>query len=142
MARVPERKFDPTRKLFVRKYFISNGHRYAPGMEFDWQRLSIAQRRVVQMFEAGKLTHKDGDAEPQEEPKEKALNDLADAGQYWEADDKAFEDQGVLAVASVDHLDEIDDMKELRAIADAEGAPYKVSKVDQRQAIREKRAEQ
>jgi uncharacterized protein YjhX (UPF0386 family) len=39
-----------------------------------------------------------------------------------------------------DDLDAIDDMKELRAIADAEGAPYKVSKKDQRQAIRDNRA--
>lgn len=35
----------------------------------------------------------------------------------------------------------IDDMKEIRAIADEIDALYKVSKVDQRQAIRYKRAE-
>jgi len=53
------------------------------------------------------------------------LDDLADASQYW---DKSSEDY---------NLEEIDDMKELRRIADTLGAPYKVSKADQRKAIRD-----
>jgi hypothetical protein len=46
-----------------------------------------------------------------------------------------------IAATPADNLDLIEDMKELRAIAAAEGAPYKVSKADQRQAIRDNRKE-
>lgn len=44
-----------------------------------------------------------------------------------------------VVITESDNLDEIDDMKELRRIADEIGAPYKVSKADQRQAIRDHR---
>jgi hypothetical protein len=38
-----------------------------------------------------------------------------------------------------DDLDQIDSMKDLRQLADEIGAPYKLSKAEQRQAIREAR---
>ena len=112
MARIPERKFDPARPVFARKYFMANGRRYAPGAPLDWRSASISQRRVAQMFDAGKLIHND---------KPEVTVESLD---YY-----------------TDDLDAIDDMKELRRIADSEGAPYKVSKADQRQAIREHRKE-
>ena len=145
MARIPERKFDPSRPVVARKYFTANGRKYVPGAPLDWRSASISQRRVAQMFDAGKLKH-DDEVTPERiseevtpERKDKALDDLAAAGQYWDADDKGFEDQNNLATASSDDLEVIDDMKELRRIADSEGAPYKVSKADQRQAIRDHR---
>jgi hypothetical protein len=130
MTRIPERKFDPAQPVFARKYFIANGHRYEPGMRFPWASTGVSQRRAMQMFEAGKLTH-NGNlvAEPAPEPVdvivEDKLTELAEMGQEWDAE--------------ADDLDAIDDMKELRAIADSIGAPYKVSKADQRQAIRDHR---
>lgn len=141
MARIPERKFDPAQPVFARKYFIANGRKYVPGMAFPWRKDAIAQRRVAQMFDAGKLTHNDNmmvkvTPEPvgftvedkyspeviNEEYNPEAIPN--EAWEYWS-----------------DDLDNIEDMKELRAIADSIGAPYKVSKVDQRQAIRDHRKE-
>jgi hypothetical protein len=134
MTRIPERKFDPALPVFARKFFIANGHRYEPGMRFPWASTGVSQRRAMQMFEAGKLTHDDKMAvEPAPEPVEviveDKLDELAEMGQEWDAE----------PVSEPDDLDAIDDMKELRAIADSIGAPYKVSKADQRQAIRDHR---
>ena len=124
MARLIERKFDPARPTYARKYFTAAGRKFVPNDLFDWQKLAVSQRRAMQMFDAGKLTHKD--KEPA--PKDKALQDFVEAGQYWDADE-----------AASDELDAIDDLKELRRIADEIGAPYKVSKADQRKAIRDNR---
>jgi len=122
MTRIPERKFDPAQPVFARKYFIANGHRYEPGMRFPWASTGVSQRRAMQMFEAGKLTHDDKIAgEPTPESVEVIVED------------------NPIEVVEIDDLDAIDDMKELRAIADSIGAPYKVSKADQRQAIRDHR---
>ena len=122
MARLIEQKFDPSRPVVARKYFIANGRKYAPGAELDWRKLGIAQRRVLQMFEAGKLCH-DTSARKTEEvaPESNPLENF----DYYEAQKPDTD------------LDAIDDMKELRRIADEVGAPYKVSKKDQREAIRE-----
>ena len=144
MARIPERKFDPSKPIYARKAFTANGNKIAGGHQFDWKKLAVAQRRVLQMFEAGYLYHADSKpvnvtvedkttVKPTPEPVDVTFKDkieeLADMGQEWDAEPVG------------DDLDAIDDMKELRAIADAEGAPYKVSKKDQRQAIRDNRAD-
>jgi hypothetical protein len=144
MARIPERKFDPSKPVYARKAFTANGNKIAGGQKFDWKKLAVAQRRVLQMFEAGYLYHADSKpvnvtvedkttVKPTPEPVDVTFKDkieeLADMGQEWDAEPVG------------DDLDAIDDMKELRAIADTEGAPYKVSKKDQRQAIRDNRAD-
>jgi N-acetyl-anhydromuramyl-L-alanine amidase AmpD len=134
MARLVQREFDPARPVCARKYFTAAGRKYVPGDAFDWRKLAVSQRRVLQMFDAGKLMHK------VEEDK-------------WNATDADFEDNDIQAyieaeISKLDgyepevineeyDLDAIDDMKELRRIADEIGAPYKVSKADQRQAIRD-----
>jgi len=146
MARIPERKFDPAQPVIARKYFTANGRKYSPGMDFPWRKDAISQRRVMQMFDAGKITH-EGKMMVESAPKEPEVivedkitperineevtperidEELPDPGDHWHYVDE-------------DDLDAIDDMKELRIIADAEGAPYKVSKADQRQAIRDNR---
>lgn len=117
MARIPERKFDPSRPVFARKFFIANGRKFTPGAELDWRKLGVAQRRVQQMFEAGKLGHEGVALEPKVDVEQPEL----------------------FSGEVVDELDAIDDMKELRRIADEIGAPYKVSKKDQREAIRDYR---
>jgi hypothetical protein len=125
MARLISREFDPTRPTYARRKFIANGRRYASGDLFDWRRVSLTERKAKQMFDSGHLGHQDNAPAPApvvETPVIlKAINEPADT--------------------PVDDLDAIDDMKELRLIADAEGAPYKVSKTDQRQAIRDNRKE-
>jgi len=127
MARLIERKFDPAQSVIARKYFTANGRKYAPGALFDWRKDAISQRRVAQMFDAGKLIHNDKFTPERIKPEvtpERIDNPLESLDYY---------------TAETDDLDAIDDMKELRAIADLEGAPYKVSKADQRQAIRDHR---
>ena len=130
MARLIERKFDSGRPVYARKYFISNGRRFKPGDLFDWRRNALTERRAMLLFNAGNLTHdpigKAQEATPEPTPAPTI--------------EQEFEDQEALSVAAGDDLDAIDDMKELRRIADEIGAPYKVSKVDQRQVIREARA--
>lgn len=139
MARILERKFDPALDVFARKYFTANGHRFQPGDKFDWRKMSVSQRRVMQMFESGKIANtpsakKKVSTEPKYTPK--AIKE-----EYTlERKDTALESLDYYD-SSVDDLDAIEDMKELRAIADEIGAGYKVSKVDQRQAIRDKRTE-
>ena len=133
MARIPERKFDPARPVFARKYFTANGRKYVPGTPLDWRSASISQRRVAQMFDAGKLIHNDKmdvieRVNAPEVTVEDKIEELPDPGDHWH-------------YVVEDDLDAIEDMKELRAIADEIGAPYKVSKVDQRQAIRDYRKE-
>jgi len=128
MARIPERKFDPAQPVIARKYFTANGRKYAPGALFDWRKDAISQRRVAQMFDAGKLKHDDITPErikPEITPER--IDNPLESLDYYDAE--------------TDDLDTIDDMKELRRIADSEGAPYKVSKADQRQAIRDNRKE-
>lgn len=121
MARIPERKFDPARPVVARKYFIASGRKYVPGDVFDWRGAMVTPRRAQQMFDAGKLMHTT--VEPVEDNPLESLN-------YYEAEIPKFDD-----------LEDIDDMKELRRIADEIGAPYKVSKADQREAIRAHRKE-
>lgn len=116
--------FNPSKPVLVRRPFIGSGRHYSPGEVFDWKRLSVDQRRVRLLFESGKLMHEapmevrspTGPASTPQAP-------VADAPQLPVPDD----------------LEAIDDIKELRRIADEIGAPYKVSKADQRQAIREAR---
>ena len=130
MARLIERKFEPARPAVARKHFIANGRKFSPGMDLDWRKMGIAQRRVMQMFDAGKLAHTVEDKiEVKSEPKPVEItveDNPLESLDYYDA---------------TDDLDAIDDMKELRRIADEIGAPYKVSKADQRQAIRDHRGE-
>jgi hypothetical protein len=129
MPRLVSREFDQARPTYARRTFISNGRRYKSGDLFDWRRIALSVRKAKQLFDSGHLGHLNDDkpVEPVVEVKPAEIE---------------VEDNEILAaVVDGDELDEIDDMKELRVIADAEGAPYKVSKADQRQAIRDNRKE-
>ena len=145
MARLISRPFDPTKPVYARRFFVAAGRHYEPGTLFDWQRLSVAQRRVFLLYEAGKLTHEAGTEAPKAEtpkpapapkPVEHEVQDediLAEAvGDTGEAM------QPVEEPGPVDELDDLN-MKELRAIAEEEGAPYRTSRDAQRTAIREHR---
>jgi hypothetical protein len=140
MARLISRPFDPTKPVYARRFFVAAGRHYEPGTLFDWQRLSVAQRRVFLLYEAGKLTHEAGTEAPKAEaipePKPAVVlepsQEPAPDGEMFEA---VVEPE---APAPADDLEDLN-MKELRAIAEAEGAPYRTSRDAQRQAIREHR---
>jgi hypothetical protein len=138
MARIPSRVFDATRPVYVRRFFVANGRHYEPGDLFDWTRMAVAQRRVAQLFDAGKLMHTgDAPAAP--------MSSVADTTPAPVQTDEPtiqqeVEDEDILATAApaADGLDDLN-MKELRDIAEAEGAPFRVSREAQREAIREHR---
>lgn len=148
MARLISRPFDPTKPVYARRFFVAAGRHYEPGTLFDWQRLSVAQRRVFLLYEAGKLTHETStDAPKAEKPK------AAPAPAPKPVEQEVQDDDILAAViepaseptpepepeaAAADELDSMN-MKELRAIAEAEGAPYRTSRAAQREAIREHR---
>lgn len=125
--RLVERNFDPKLAVVARRSFNASGRHYGPGDTFDWRHLAVDQRRVRQMFDSGFLRHFEEEVDVPS-PAPVAPKPVIEP---------VFEP--VVADEQGDELDAIDDMKELRAIADAEGAPYKVSKADQREAIRENR---
>lgn len=128
MARRFERTpFDPNRPVFARKPFTSGGRKLLPGDRLDWKRLSISQRRIRQMYDGGYLIHKD--EEPQPAPEPAPLLD----------DPKPVTSETSEAPEPEDELDAIESMAELREIAKTEGAEFKVSKVQQREAIRANR---
>ena len=143
MARIPSNEFNPAVPVLVRRFFVAAGRHWNPGDVFTWQRLAVAQRRVKQLFDAGKLMHpaQGGTvAAPAqtplmgEKPSEQTVqteieNDeiLANAADTAAADDEI-----------VDDLTDLN-MKELRAIALEIDAPSRVNRKAQREAIRERR---
>lgn len=135
MARLVFREFDASKPTYARRKFVANGRRFAPNDLFDWRKMAVSPRRAKQMFDAGWIKHDtENDKKAPEpvviEPEVIVEDKLPDPGDHWHYVDEPKYD-----------LDAIDDMKELRRIADEIGAPYKVSKVDQRQAIREAQAD-
>ena len=112
--RLVERTFDPKKPLVARRDFVAAGRTFSPGDAFDWKRMAVAQRRVSQMFEANLVGHPDDavaeveDTTPPPAPPKEVLT----------ADVNA-----------------VDSLAELQAIARAEGAPIKTTKVAQRDAI-------
>jgi hypothetical protein len=145
MARIVERVFDPSKPLIVRRFFAGAGRHWNPGDEFPWRRLAIDTRRVRLMFEAGKLMHPVGYAAPVVEvgavgavltPPPSIAQEMQDEDIYHTSATSTPLDDAV--VLSDDGLDDLG-MKDLRAIAEAEGAPTRVSRADQREAIREHR---
>ena len=138
MARLISRPFDPTQPVYARRFFVAAGRHYNPGDHFDWQRLSVAHRRVFLLYEAGKLTHEAGTEAPKAETPKPA------PAPEPKTIEQEVQDEDILAAViepEAAPADELEDMtmKELRAIAEEEGAPYRTSRELQRQAIREYR---
>lgn len=144
MARLISREFSPASPVYVRRFFVAAGRHWNPGDLFNWQQLSVAQRRVKQLYDAGKLMHHtDVDvptppATPAPTIETEVQDDtiLADAATPL-ADEPA--PPTPLADEPEDDLVGLN-MTELRAIAEREGAPSRVSRAAQREAIREHRA--
>lgn len=142
MARLIDRSFDPNRPVKVRRFFVAAGRHWRPGSLFPWQKLAIAQRRVKLLFDAGKLMHAEDQAPtyPQT-PAPTIKHELEDFDILTAAATPVTEDAPEQEAETPEPTDELDDlnMKELRAIADEEGAPTRVSREAQREAIREHR---
>jgi hypothetical protein len=148
MARHIERVFDPRQPLVTRRFFVAAGRHYNPGDPFEWRRLSVDQRRVKLLFDAGKIMHPVTEGSPIElEVQDEDIHHIAvtaaSADEQPAAPEQVSSEPAETAeTAASDELqDDLTDltMKELRAIADAEGAPFRVSRDAQREAIREHR---
>lgn len=153
MARLISREFHPAVPVYVRRFFVAAGRHWDPGDMFDWQRLAVAQRRVKQLFDAGKLMHEapmpesdwaglqareSASSAPSVQTEAEDETILAAASEGTAGDDLAESLREAAGVEPTDELDELD-MKALREIAAAEDAPTRVSREAQREAIRENR---
>lgn len=147
MARLVTREFKPSEPVYARRFFVAAGRHWNPGDRFEWTRLSVAQRRVKQLFDVGKLVHLDEMASTTEHTSDVVL-DPADTPLAPDAPftngaaspaPVGLEPSNDLPEAPQDDLDDLD-MKQLRAIAAEIGAPSRVSRAAQRQSIRETRA--
>jgi hypothetical protein len=115
--------------------------------------LAVDARRVRLMFEAGKLMHVDEVATAPADwaglaARDQAVIEVGGVGAVpmpVPSIEQEMQDEDVHHVAvTAPHPDGLDDlgMKELRAIAEREGAPTRVSRADQREAIRAHRGSQ
>lgn len=144
MARLVSRApFDPSKPVIVKRPFTANGRPYAVGDVFPWRQQAIAQRKALQLYDSGRLMHA---AEEPEAPVSinrdlAAIDTRATPVPAAAQEQEDLDAQAPAEETPADELDLIDDLAELRAIAEAEGAEFKRSKADQREAIRENRAE-
>lgn len=111
--RLVERTFNPKKPLVARRDFVAAGRHFKVGDSFDWTRLSVAQRRVAQMFDANIVGHTDEEQAPPPAP--------------------PTPEPEVVATTN-DDLN-VDSLAALQEIARAEGAPIKTTKIAQREAI-------
>jgi hypothetical protein len=146
MARLIERTFDPARPVTVRRFFVAAGRHWQPGDTFDWPRLAIAQRRVKQLFDNGKLMHETyatavpapvAPPPPPTTPEPSIEQEIEDEDSH----DNAAASQEPATEPATEPQDDLDglNMVQLREIALAEDAPSRVSREAQREAIREAR---
>lgn len=144
MARLIEHTFDPTKPVMARRFFVAAGRHFNPGDVFDWKRSSVDQRRVRMLFDAGKLYHPEPTVTANTQPVETPAAPIVAEEAPIEAeihDDNVHHAASTAEAASTVEDDGLEDlgMKELRAIAVEENAPFRVSREAQRDAIREAR---
>lgn len=134
MARLIDRSFDPNRPVKVRRFFVAAGRHWEPGRDFPWKTMAVAQRRVKLLFDAGKLMHAEAEDTPAPAPAPEPIISQ-------EVQDEDTFHAAVTTNTPAEPVDDLDglNMKELREIADKEGAPSRVSRAAQREAIREHR---
>ena len=149
MARLIDRTFNPNESVVVRRHFVAAGRHFKIGDDFDWKRLAVDQRRVKQLYDVGKLMHRTlaTAQRPAPEPKPEPVTPAPTIEQ--EVQDEDIHNTALDAAPDPEPVDDepqdgLTDlsMKELRAIAYKEGAPSRVSRKDQREAIRANRRTQ
>lgn len=121
-----DKTFNPDMPLIARKRFTAHARKFVPGDPFDWRDMGLGRRKVRHLFESGHVVHPDDAVSQPAEPVPPASAEPLSPA--WGS------------ISPGDSLEQIDDLNELRAIAEAEGAPTKRSKADQRDAIREHRS--
>ena len=127
VRRIVERSFDHKKPVVVRRAFSAAGRTFQEGSDFPWQILSIAVRRVRQMFDSGMLIHPGEYADNTDDTNDVQSTDTGSAPP---------------PAPPVDNSDlEVDSLVVLQAIAQREGAQLKTTKSAQRQAIIDKRSE-
>lgn len=147
MARIPSSEFNPAVPVLVRRFFVAAGRHWSPGDLFTWQRLAVDQRRVKQLFDAGKLMHPAQGgvvAAPVQMPLMGEVPTESTIQTEIENDEILANAASGTAPTSDEPVDDLTDlgMKELRAIAEEINAPSRVSREAQREAIRETRRAQ
>ena len=160
MAPLPERVFDPARLVYVRRPFVAAGRHLDVGTEFKWRQWAIDVRRVRQLFDNGKLTHRDTPQAPdlaglQARESAATVPLTPEPTVEQETQDDDLHHLAVTAVASDDQpapaeqvtdeqtateqvADDLDglNLKQLREIADQLGIPNRVSRQAQMDDIR------
>lgn len=140
--RIHIQEFDPSRPLVARKKFTANGRTFRPQDEFPWQRMAVARRRARQMFDAGFVRHETPGAAVKP-----SRGEIGPSGQGmaestlepFDSTEKQSEGTGepMEPVESLSDIDGLDKLADLKAVAEAEGAPTGFrSKDRQREAIR------
>ena len=106
------------------------------------------QRRVKQMFDSGMLLHPEevrshGTDEMRRNLRGQDLQTLVAQAQAEASQDTATADAPATPISADEPADDLSDlnMKDLRRIAEEIDAPTRLSRADQRAAIRERRAE-
>ena len=126
MARLVVRTLDVTKPLVARRRFVASGRRFNPGEPFPWKALGVSARQVGLLFNTGNVVHPTVMPAPVA-PAPTIAVEMQDADTHHAA-----------ATAADDGLDGLN-LKDLRQIAVDEGAPTRVSRDEQREAIREHR---
>lgn len=144
--------FDSGRECYARREFRSGGRVFPVGSHFPWRQLAVNLRRVKQMYDAGKLSHEPvpgfENTQPQpyqpEEAPQEATESISEAlsedpGVHSDTSEGAEENTLPEAPLDLPEVTESMSMSDLRAIAESEGAPKKLSKAEQVAAILENR---
>ena len=139
--RLVKETFDPSKKVVVRRPFTGGGRHYRPGDEFVWAHMAVTQRRVRQLYDAGYLYHINGYGDRHSMVKSSTAGSNFSPSAAFPPPAQEVGGSSENGSAVEDTQDDLSDLKmsDLREIAKSEGAEIKVSKVDQRAAIRENR---
>lgn len=133
MTRLVVRTLDVTKPLVARRKFVASGRRFAPGQPFPWKDLGLTLRQVGLLFNTGNVIHP-VEAAPVLTPEPTIEMEVQDEDAHHVAVTSATAEQPAAPVEG-DGLDGLN-LKELRQIAADEGAPTRVSRDEQREAIR------
>ena len=134
MARLVVRTLDVTKPLVARRRFVASGRRFNPGESFPWKDLGVSTRQVGLLFNTGNVVHPTVMPAPVT-PAPTIAVEMQDADTHHVAVTATAEDEQSAAPVEGDGLDGLN-LKDLRQIAADEGAPTRVSRDEQREAIR------
>ena len=130
MPRSTQAPFDPDAPLYGADFFRVGSDVIAPGDVFAWRVAGLTEAETLFLYETGRVRHGQMNY-AQERRRPAAVPDVLDI--------LPTRTPAEPEPAAGDDLDLVDTLAALREIADEVGAPHKVTKAAQRQAIREAR---